>query len=259
MTRSDEPTAPAGEVARDRVVLVTGASRGIGLATAQAFAERGDRVVLAARSQVDLDAGTKLIADAGGKAWSWAGDLADPDQCDQLVEWTRAEVGPLDVVVLGAGVGHWTPTVDMDDEAWRQTQAINVDGVFYLTRAALRGMTQRRSGHLVYISSVMARRGVMNMSAYTASKAAVASFAESVAIEVKPSGVQVSVIYPGTTATTMRDQQHGRPLTEDITDPERQLSAEDVADAVVWSTTRSRRAHVSGLYLEPRGVVPGPR
>ncbi|HET8616894.1 MAG TPA: SDR family oxidoreductase [Actinomycetales bacterium] len=249
------PAVPPRSEPTGRVVLVTGASRGIGLAAAREFAARGDRVVLAARSEPALLEAVDSIRAAGGQAWCFAADLGEPDQCDEVVRFVEREVGPVDIAVLGAGVGHWTPTVDMADDAWRETQRINVDGVFLLTRSALKSMIARGSGHLVFISSVMAERGVPNMSAYTASKAAVASFAKSVAVEVKPLGVRVTVLYPGTTATTMREHQHGRPLTPDITEAELQLSAEDVAESVVWSTTRSERAQVSGLYLEPRGAA----
>jgi NAD(P)-dependent dehydrogenase (short-subunit alcohol dehydrogenase family) len=139
----------------------------------------------------------------------------------------------------------------MTDEQWAETFRVNVDGVFYCTRAALRPMLASGSGHLIYMASVMARRGVANMAAYTASKAAVASFADSVALEVKSRGIKVSVLYPGTTATTMRDHQTSRPSTAAITDPALQLRAADVADAVVWLASASTHAFPTSLMLEP--------
>jgi len=102
---------------------------------------------------------------------------------------------------------------------------------------------------------VLGGKGAPNMAAYAASKAAVAAFGESVAAEVKPSGVKVTVVYPGTTATTMREHQAQRPLTPDITDPELQLGPEDVADAIVWATHVSGRAYPTAVTIEPRGLA----
>jgi NAD(P)-dependent dehydrogenase (short-subunit alcohol dehydrogenase family) len=239
-----------------RVVLITGASRGCGLAAARQFAARGDRVVLAARSTEALRVAADEIKAAGGRAWSWAGDLQSAAACAELVQWVSVEVGVPDIVVLAAGVGHWGAMTDMSDDLWQETRQINIDGVFFLTRAAVRQMLARGSGHLVFVSSVMARRGVPNMAAYAASKAAVATFADSLSTELKPAGLKVTTVYPGTTATSMRDHQEaqGRPLTRDITDPTLQLSPEDVSEAIVWATSLSPTAYPTGVFLEPRGV-----
>ena len=133
--------------------------------------------------------------------------------------------------------------------------SVNLDGVFYTTKAVLPAMIDRGRGHIVYISSVLGRRGVPNMAAYSASKAAVAAFGESVAAEVKPAGVKVTVVYPGTTATTMREHQVQRPQTPDISDPELQLAPEDVADAIAWATNVSDRTYPTAVTIEPRGLA----
>lgn len=236
-----------------RAVLVTGASRGIGLATAKRFASAGDRVVLGARSQADLDRAIAEITASDGTAWSWAGDVTDPAACVAMVEYARAAAGGVDICVLGAGIGHWTPTDAMTDDEWRSTMAVNVDAVFYTTRAVLPTMLAAGRGHLVYVSSVLGGRGVPNMAAYAASKAAVSAFAESVAAEVKPRGVKVTVVNPGTTATGMRDHQSLRPQTPDITEEDLQLAPDDVADAIVWATSVSDRAYPTAVTIEPRG------
>ena len=242
-----------------RTALITGASRGIGLATARALSARGDRVVLAARSGDDLRREVEAIRGLGGAAWDWAGDVTDPAACEAMIAQAVAVAGGVDIFVMAAGIGHWTPTLTMPVEQWRETMSINLDAVFHATRAVLPVMLDRGRGHLVYISSVLGRRGVPNMAAYGASKAAVAAFSESVAAEVKPLGIKVTILYPGTTATGMRDHQTARPLTADITDPELQLSPEDVADAIVWATGVSDRAHPTAVTLEPRGIAGAPR
>lgn len=237
-----------------RTALITGGSRGIGLATARRFAERGDRVVLAARSTEQLVAARDAIRASGGSAWTWAGDVTDPAACRSMVAAAEGDAGPIEVAVLAAGIGHWVAVTEMTEAEWRETMAINLDAVFHTTQAVLDGMLERGRGHIVYVSSVLGRKGVPNMSAYSASKAAVAAFAESVAAEVKPLGLKVTVVAPGTTATTMRDHQSRRPQTPDITDPERQLAPEDVADAIAWATSVSARAYPTAITVEPRGV-----
>lgn len=238
-----------------RTALVTGGSRGIGLATAELLAAQGDRVVLIARSAGALDEACDRIRSVGGEAWAVAGDVTDPAACAASVDRASELAGSIDIAVMAAGIGHWVPTIEMTDRQWRETMAVNLDAVYYTTRALLPGMLERRRGHLVFVSSVLGRKGVPNMSAYTASKAAVAAFAESVAAEVKPHGVKVTVVYPGTTATTMREHQEQRPKTADITDPELQLAPEDVADAIAWSTRVSDRAYPTAVTVEPRGLA----
>lgn len=237
-----------------RSVLITGGSRGIGLATARRLAAEGDRIVLAARSASDLEVAVEEIRREGGQAWAWAGDVTDPAACEAMVRFAVDTVGTIDVCVLGAGVGHWTPTESMSDEQWRSTMAVNVDAAFYTTRAVLPVMLAAGRGHLCFVASVLGRRGVPNMAAYAASKAAVSAFAESVAAEVKPRGLKVTVLYPGTTATGMRDHQAGRPQTPDITEEERQLAPDDVADAIAWALGVSDRAYPSAVTIEPRGL-----
>lgn len=238
-----------------RSVLVTGASRGIGLSTARLLGSRGDRVVLAARSTDDLAEACDEIRLAGGQAWYWAGDVTEPDGCQAMVAHAAEVVGALDVAVMAAGIGHWAPVLDTTEQQWRETMAVNLDAVYYTTRALLPGMLERGRGHLVFVSSVLGRKGVPNMSAYSASKAAVAAFAESVAAEIKPRGLKVTVIYPGTTATTMREHQEQRPQTPDITDPDLQLAPEDVADAIAWAIQVSDRAYPTAVTVEPRGLA----
>ena len=236
-----------------RGILITGGSRGIGLATAKRLADSGDRVVIAARSAADLERAVGEITASGGTAWAWAGDMTDSAACTAMVGHARAVAGAIDVCVFAAGLGHWTPTDSMTDDQWRSTMGVNVDAVFYATRAVLPVMLESGGGHLVYVSSVLGRRGVPNMSAYAASKAAVSAFAESVAAEVKPRGIKVTVLYPGTTATGMRDHQVDRPKTPDITDAELQLAPEDVADAIAWATSVSDRTYPTAVTIEPRG------
>jgi NADP-dependent 3-hydroxy acid dehydrogenase YdfG len=211
--------------------------------------------MLAARSETDLRRAADELKAAGAEAWYWAGDVADPRSGQAIVDQALDIADGIDICVLAAGIGHWVPTHEMAESQWRDTMSVNLDGVFRTTKAVLPSMMARRRGHLVYISSVLGRKGVPNMAAYSASKAAVAAFGESIGAEVKALGVKVTIVYPGTTETSMRDHQAQRPQTPDITDPELQLAPEDVADAIAWATRVSDRTYPTAVTIEPRGVA----
>ncbi|MBI2755550.1 MAG: SDR family oxidoreductase [Chloroflexi bacterium] len=234
-----------------RIVLVTGASRGIGLEVATQFAALGDRVVMTARSEDALEQAAASMRASGAQVWARPLDVTSAADCGALLDWMVQNLGCPDVCVLNAGIGHWATVVDTSDQQWAETFRVNVDGVFYSARAALRPMLARGQGHLIFVSSVMARRGAANMAAYAASKAAVAVFADSLALEVKQHGIKVSVLYPGSTLTTMRARQTLRPVTPEISDPALQLRTRDVADAVVWLASASAHAFPTSLVLEP--------
>ena len=233
---------------------MTGGSRGIGRATAQRFAAEGDTVVVGARRAEDVTSAVEAISAAGGRASGWTVDVADAHDVEVFFARIVDEVGVPEVGVLSAGLGHWSPVHEMTDEYWHQTMRVNVDGAFFCTRAFLRVRDGRRGGHLVYLSSVMGSRGVPNMAAYAASKAAVATLADSVAREVKSQATKVTVISPGTTSTGMREHQHGRPQTPDVTEFDLQLRPEDVADAIFWAASASAHAFPTSVVVEPPGA-----
>ena len=237
------------------VAIVTGASGGFGRATSLRLAEAGVRVVAAAFSAGDeaLSSLVREIRDAGGEAVWRRVDVQDPTQCSTLVEWTKAEMGALHILVNCAGLGYWGPVEQTTDAQWQQTMDVNVNGTFYMSRAAIAPMREAGRGHIVNIASVLGRRGVPNMAAYCASKAAVIALSESLAKEVKPHNIQVSVISPGTANTSFRDRHVGRPLDPSITNPELMLEPEDVASAILWVLRASPRVAALQVVLEPRG------
>jgi len=236
-----------------RIVNLIGASRGIGRTTALRLAADRYRLVLCGRDSAALESTRAQIEEEGGQAWSRTLDITDASAVDEWFRWAAETTGVPDVCIMNAGVGHWGPIATMTDDQWHDTINVNLDGVFYCTRAALRFMIPAGRGHLVYLSSVMARRAVPNMAAYTASKAAVAALADSVGGEVRSQGIKVTVLYPGTTATEMRDHQVDRPQTRDIVEEDRQLAPEDIADAVAWALEASPRSFPTGIFLEPLG------
>ena len=145
------------------------------------------------------------------------------------------------------------PVEKTTNAQWRQTMEVNVNGTFYLSRAAIDPMRKAGGGHIVNIASVLGRRGAPNFAAYCASKAAVMAFSESLSREVKDDRIQVSVVSPGTADTGFRKGHAGRPQTADLTDPERMLRPADVAEAVVWAIKASRHVASVQVVLEPLG------
>ena len=182
-----------------RTAIVTGASRGIGRAIAQAFVAEGARVVVTGR---DAPALAALAAELGDAAHPVAGDLAAPGTPDALVAAMLARFGSLDLLVNNAGAIH--PARDMVDftpEDWRAVIEVNLVAPAMLARAAIPAMRSAGRGHIVNISSIGGRKGARGRSAYRASKAALINLTESLAAELAKDSIQVNCICPGVVAT----------------------------------------------------------
>ena len=186
--------------AQPRTALVTGATRGIGLAVARRLAAEGFRVGVAAR-----DAGRALaVADeCGGGSIPIVLDVADEQACVAAVGTCEREWGRLDVLVNNAGVAGSAAFTATDTTSWRRTMAVDVDGPFWLMRAALPGMVARGSGSVVTIASLAAKIGLPYVAAYTAAKHAVLGLTRSVAAEYARSGVTVNCVCPWYVDTDM--------------------------------------------------------
>jgi NAD(P)-dependent dehydrogenase (short-subunit alcohol dehydrogenase family) len=188
-------------------VLVTGAGRGIGKRLAIGFSQTGAKVGLLARTEVELDLAKLEIEQAGGVALKIRGDVRQPDQMTSAVERMRASFGGLDVLIAAAGVpGPIGPFLSLKPKAWNEAIETNLIGVVNACRAALPPMVEKRSGKIILISGTGAASGRPNFSAYAASKAAVARFAECLAAEVRDHNVQVNAIEPGGAYTYMTDE-----------------------------------------------------
>ena len=188
-----------------RTAVVTGASRGIGRAIAQALADDGFQVAvnyltrdLEARELVDK------ISAGGGAARAFRANVSDPAECARLVEGALAAFGRLDVLVNNAGISQTgVPIADLPAEDWERMLRINLSGPFYLIKAVLPHMRQRRSGHIVNLSSNVTQRFPATYGAYTVSKAGVDALTRVLAKEEGPNGIRVNAIAPGPIATDM--------------------------------------------------------
>ena len=203
----------AGEF-EGRAVLVTGASSGIGEATAIAFAEQGARVMVSGRNPERTEAvrakAEAAAAAAGGEARALAADLTDPAVCDALVEATLAAFGKLDVLVNNAGVVHGVTVPDTTDAQWRETMAVNLDAVFHMSRAALRPMREAGKGAIVSVASDAAIVGVRESAAYCASKGAVVLLTKAMALDHAREGIRVNAVCPDVIETPMLQELYAQ-------------------------------------------------
>ncbi len=187
-----------GELA-GQVVIVTGAGRGIGRAVAAELAGAGARLVLVARTRADLERTAEQIG--AERATVMTGDVTDEATAAAAVARAREWGGRLDAVVNNAGIGWRGATHEMPVDAWRRLMDVNLTGVFLFTRAALPVMLAQRRGHIINVASGAGRLGMARSAAYSASKFGVIGFTEAVGLEVRGSGVKVSVVEPGSVQT----------------------------------------------------------
>jgi NADP-dependent 3-hydroxy acid dehydrogenase YdfG len=242
--------------------LVTGASSGIGEATARALAAQGAAVAVAARRKERLDALVGQIEAAGGRAVAIEADVTEHEQAVDTVERTVAELGRLDTVVNNAGVMLLGPIVDAPLEEWERMVALNVNGLLYVAHAALPHLLRaaedgpRRVADLVNVSSVAGRRAMLGSGVYNATKFAVNAFTESLRQEVTDRFVRVSVIEPGAVATELASHNRDE-IREQLVagfDFER-LSAEEIADAIAYVVTRARHMAINEVLIRPTQQV----
>ena len=208
------------------IVVVTGASRGIGRSVALAAAARGARVGLIARTEADL---TDVLGEAGGRGEIAVADVADRAQLAAALASLEEALGPPDVLVNNAGAGSWGPFVELDPDEIDRVVQLDLVGPLHATQLVLPGMLRRRRGHIVNIGSIAGRLGAPFESVYSAAKFGLAGFTEALAVEVAPLGVHVSMVNPGPVATAFAD---GHPPPSGRGRP-RPLPPERVAEAVV--------------------------
>jgi clavulanate-9-aldehyde reductase len=238
-----------------QVVAVTGASSGIGEATALACARAGGAVALAARRADRIQALAERIAGEGGRAIAAPADVGDEDQARAFVERAHSELGRLDVLVNNAGVMLLGPIEKAPTEEWRQMIHVNVFGVLYCTHAALPLMHDQGSGHIINISSVAGRVARAGSAVYNLTKWGVGAFSEALRQEAVQMGVRVTLVEPGAVATELAS--HNRPeVLEQIAKRFggfTLLSAEDIANAILYAIGQPQHVSVNELLIRPTG------
>lgn len=237
-----------------KVAVITGASSGIGEATAEALAAEGAAVVVAARREDRLSDLVERITGNGGKALSVECDVTDEGAAHALIERAKDELGSVDILVNNAGVMLLSKIERGLSDQWRQMFDVNVLGLLYVTDAAIAIMKEQQSGHIVNISSVAGRKSGPLRGAYSGTKFAVNAISEALRQELQEDNIRITMIEPGAVATE---------LTDHITDEEAKegvsgmiaamvpLQSEDIANAIAYVVTQPQRVSVNEVLIRP--------
>ncbi|MDQ6601262.1 MAG: 3-oxoacyl-[acyl-carrier-protein] reductase [Chloroflexota bacterium] len=244
----------AGEAER-QIVVVTGASRGIGRAVAVRFARDGAAVIVNYRgSEAAAQETARAVNEAGGEATLVQGDVSKRDDAERLIETAIQQYGRIDVLVNNAGITRDQLLMRMTDEDWDAVLDTNLKGAFYTTRAALRPMLRKRSGRIINISSVVGLIGNAGQGNYAAAKAGLIGFTKSVAREVAGRSITVNAIAPGYIATEMTnaipENLRGK-ILEQV--PMGRLGTPDDVAAVVAFVASPAAAYMTGTVLPVDG------
>ena len=233
-----------------RVVLITGGSRGIGAAAARRFAAGGDKVVINYCSSKER--AEALAAETGG--WAVQADVSDPEQVRKMVDNVLEKFCQLDILICNAGIAQQKLFGDLTDRDWRRMFAVNVDGMFYTIRAALPQFIHRKEGRILTVSSMWGQVGGSCEVAYSAAKAAVIGMTKALAKELGPSGITVNCVSPGVIDTEMNAKLGPEDLA--ALAEETPLGTigrpEDVAEAL-WYLASPGAKFITGQILAPNG------
>lgn len=237
-----------------RVALVTGASSGIGEATATALAAAGARVAVSARRTDRLDGLVRRIEHAGGTALALAGDVSQEEVATRIVADASAHFGRLDILVNSAGIIRPGGVEKADLDAWRRVMEINFMASLYTSRAAIDPMKQQGRGDIVNISSTAGRRATGTFGPYSASKFALNAMSDGMRQEVGRYGIRVCVVEPGATRTEVAESISDpayRAFMHDHVHKDGAMQAEDVAAMIVHILAMPQRVNVCELLIRP--------
>ena len=228
------------------VSIVTGATGGIGGATALALASRGGRIVIAGRRVARLAALAEAIVDRGGEATVVDGDISSAATTEAVIDTTIKQFGRVDVLVNSAGYGPPMPLVDLSETVWDATVDGCLKGAYLMTRAVLPAMLAANTGHILQVSSVAGKGVEANRTAYCAAQWGLQGFSLALQAELADTNVRVNVINPASVATdwwTTTDDPQPPPVLD------RMMTADDIADAIVWMLTRPDHLFIGELVI----------
>jgi NAD(P)-dependent dehydrogenase (short-subunit alcohol dehydrogenase family) len=228
---------------QNQIALVTGGSRGIGLAIARKLGQMGARVAICARNSEPLRRAAGSLHREGIPVLPVTADVADAGSVAKLVETIQRELGEIEILVNNAGIGAFGPVQEMTEADWDAVLDTNLKGVFLCTKAIVPQMMRRRSGHVINISSLAGKNAFAGGSVYCASKWGLMGLSYCMAEDLRGYGIRVSVICPGTVLTEFSPHA-GK-------DPKKMLQPEDVAHVVAMLVTQAPQSFISEVLLRP--------
>lgn len=227
---------------QDKVVIISGASRGIGRATALLLAQNGAKVVATARNAEELKT---LEAEGNGHIVALAGDVASEADMAAVAQTALDKFGRLDIVINNAGVGVFKNVDEITLDEWDSVMATNVKGTFVLTKAALPTLKAQGSGHIVVVASDVAKRTFAGGSLYTASKYAQEAFMGALRKEMRPFGIKVTGVYSGLVDSHFHAKGHGHESSKGY------LQSEDMAESMLFILSRPAHVVIDEFMVHP--------
>ncbi len=237
-----------------KTAFVTGATSGIGKATAILLAEQGASVAICGRRADRLEETAASIASRGGTSLALEMDVTVEEDCKNAVARAADTFGSLDILVNNAGVMLLGPIHEANTQDWRRMVETNVMGLLYCTHAALPYMTAAKSGHIINISSTAGRTVRAGAGVYNLTKWGVNAFSEALRQEVYSNNIRVTIVEPGIVATELRDHithQQAKSSIETLASSITQLTPEDVARAILYAATQPSHVNVNEILMRP--------
>lgn len=235
---------PTSQPLKDQVAVVTGGSKGIGMAVAQNLSQMGASVVITGRNETALRQAEDRIQQHGGSCLGYQADVCHWPDMEELAQFVAKDFGRIDILVNNAGVGYFgTPLHEMEPDEWNEVLNTNLRGVFYGIKAFAPAMIARKTGHIINVSSIASKNALPKGAAYAASKWGLNGLSYSVAEELRNYNIRVSVVCPGSTLTDL-----GPHAGKDET---KMLKPSDVAHVVAMLVTQAPQSFASEIILRP--------
>ena len=242
---------------KGKVVVITGASSGLGAATARLLSAEGANVMLGARRVDRIQSLADELNAKGGKAIAIATDVTDHDQVKNLVDAAVQKYGRIDVMINNAGLMPHSPLERLKIDDWNRTIDVNIKGVLYGIAAALPYMKQQKSGHIINVSSVAGHKVTPNGAVYCATKHAVRALSEGLRVEVKPYNIRTTIISPGAVATELPDSITEPDIAAGISKfyKETAIPADSFARAVAFAMSQPEDVDINEILFRPTSQV----
>jgi 3-oxoacyl-[acyl-carrier protein] reductase len=231
---------------KDKVAVVTGASKGIGRQTALDLAKAGADVAITARSKDLLDDLAEEIEETGREAFVFAGDMSVEEDIRAFIRQTVDTFGKIDILVNNAGIGYFHPATEMSTRDWDEMFNLNVRGLFIATREALPYLRKAGEAAIINVASLAGKNAFVNGGGYAATKHAVLGFSRCLMLEERKNGIRVLAICPGSVATDFADHQPGLLASE-----KKALKPSDISETILHTLRLPQHAMISEIDIRP--------